>query len=90
MILEINEILEQRAKTHGDFTKNSELSQMFKKFVKEFSKGKDMPYPIREGLDMILHKISRVICGNHLEPDHFRDIAGYATLITKYLEGLKK
>lgn len=90
MILEINEVLEQRAKTHGDFIENSELAQKLKKLVRDSLKGKEVPYPIQEGLDMILHKTARASCGDYLEPDHYRDIAGYATLIARYLEKLQK
>jgi hypothetical protein len=30
-------------------------------------------------------KMSRILCGNPNEPDHWRDIAGYATLIENIL-----
>jgi hypothetical protein len=35
----------------------------------------------REALDMILHKIARIVNGNPNETDHWHDIAGYATLV---------
>jgi hypothetical protein len=40
-----------------------------------------------ETLDMIAHKIGRIIAGNAAEPDHWRDIAGYAQLVANRLEG---
>jgi ferredoxin-fold anticodon binding domain-containing protein len=33
-----------------------------------------------EALFMIAVKIARILQGNHLEPDHYKDIAGYAIL----------
>ena len=30
---------------------------------------------------MILHKIGRIVAGDEMEPDHWLDIAGYATLV---------
>ena len=37
-------------------------------------------------LDMIFHKLARIGCGNNREIDHWRDIAGYATLVENELE----
>lgn len=36
---------------------------------------------------MIQHKVGRILSGNFTEPDHWRDVAGYATLIEKILTG---
>jgi DNA primase len=44
------------------------------------------PYQ-REALEMIAQKISRALHGNPHEVDHWRDIAGYATLVVNELEG---
>lgn len=38
-----------------------------------------------EALDMIQHKIGRILSGNPNEPDHWHDIAGYATLVENIL-----
>lgn len=36
-----------------------------------------------ESLDMILHKCGRILSGDPNEPDHWRDIEGYARLANK-------
>jgi hypothetical protein len=36
---------------------------------------------IAEALDMILHKIGRIVAGDATFKDHWVDIAGYATLV---------
>jgi hypothetical protein len=36
---------------------------------------------IAESLDMILHKIGRIVAGDAAFKDHWVDIAGYATLV---------
>jgi hypothetical protein len=41
----------------------------------------------REALDMIQHKIGRILAGNPNHHDHWHDIAGYATLVANELEG---
>lgn len=40
-----------------------------------------------ESLDMIAHKIGRIIAGDPNVEDHWRDIAGYATLVADRLVG---
>ena len=40
----------------------------------------------QEALEMICHKIARIVAGNPNFVDHWRDIAGYATLVANELE----
>jgi len=40
-----------------------------------------------EALEMIVHKIGRIVNGDPDVTDHWVDIAGYATLIAERLEG---
>jgi hypothetical protein len=40
----------------------------------------------RESLDMIAHKIARILNGNPNVHDHWHDIAGYATLVANDLK----
>ena len=40
----------------------------------------------QESLEMILHKIGRILEGNPNVEDHWDDIAGYAKLVSKMLE----
>lgn len=42
----------------------------------------------REAMEMIVHKIGRIIHGNPHEADHWRDIAGYALLAVREIETL--
>jgi hypothetical protein len=38
--------------------------------------------PMKESVDMICHKIARIVNGGHpQELDHWHDIAGYAKLV---------
>lgn len=72
-------IINERAKTHGDFRYTAETSQALKEIVAEAAAGKLSPIQ-HEALDMICSKIARIICGNNNELDHWHDIAGYAEL----------
>jgi hypothetical protein len=83
---DVFETLLARNKTHGNFKLNAECSQALKDVIRAngvISRASIMD----EALDMISSKISRIVTGNPYEPDHWQDIAGYATLIVIWLKG---
>jgi len=82
----INETLEQRRQTHGDFNTHAEISQRLKDTMYQYSDFKYLASDQKEALDMIVHKIARILNGNPNVHDHWHDIAGYATLIANRLE----
>ena len=83
--MEVSEILKDRAKTHGAFKNVARLSFYLKdNFYK--TKISKLTLTQQEAVNMILHKIARIGAGNPSEIDHWRDIAGYATLIVMELE----
>jgi hypothetical protein len=50
-------------------------------------KHRNMAPDQREALDMIAHKIGRILNGDPDYSDSWRDIAGYATLVADRLDG---
>lgn len=86
----VNEILEERSHTHGEFSDHARMAQALKSVVQNPQGGgyegydelKDIQ---REALEMILHKIARIRSGNSMHRDHWDDIAGYATLVSERL-----
>lgn len=77
---EIAEILEERSKTHGDFTTHAAISQDLKQRCVQHGGWQKLTAVQREAIDMICHKIGRVLNGNPNHKDHWSDIAGYAEL----------
>lgn len=73
-----------RPTTHGDFSVNSEISQAMKDIVR--SHDYELNDVQKEALDMIVHKISRILAGNPNTKDHWHDIAGYAKLAEDRIE----
>ncbi len=84
--MNIQEILDERRKTHGDFLVHSMISQNLKECLWVRDGWRRLNLMQQEALEMICHKISRVVAGDPNHADHWRDIAGYATLIVNYLE----
>jgi hypothetical protein len=87
--MEINETLLERGGTYGKYTSVSQISQDLKKVIRESPNYSTMPAPLQESLDMIANKISRILNGNPLYEDSWRDISGYATLVLMELEDME-
>lgn len=85
---DLNEILEQRKNTHGDFTSVADIAQELKDTMRDGCNwaSSEMSNPQYEALEMMCSKMARILCGNPNEPDHWRDIAGYATLVANELQ----
>ena len=80
-----DDTLAERQKTHGEFAVNAHVSQKIKRAIRSGGWSCLSTTQI-EALDLIATKIGRIMSGNPNEPDHWRDIAGYARLAEKELE----
>lgn len=80
---ETEKVLIERGKRYGDFKDHAHLSQLLKKVMRDHNPKKydELPPFIKEGLEMIQHKIARALNGDPLYDDNYIDIAGYAELI---------
>jgi hypothetical protein len=72
--------LATRQNTHGDYKQNTVLMQELKLACSSSPNWKVLPAYQKETIDMICHKLGRILHGNPFTPDHWHDIAGYATL----------
>lgn len=81
----LSALLADRATTHGDFHNSSRTMQKFKRAARRSPNWERMDVSQREALDMILHKIGRVLHGDPTHKDHWDDIAGYAALVAQDL-----
>lgn len=76
-------LLADRGKTHGDFTVHAEVTQRLKLVMLHYDSWKKLTPVQREALEMIAHKIGRILAGNADYCDHWDDIAGYARLVSQ-------
>lgn len=72
--------LSERGKTHGEYLDHADITQRIKDVIRSGKTYGETSAHERETLDMIAHKIGRVVSGNPHFPDHWHDIAGYARL----------
>ncbi|WP_395147184.1 DUF6378 domain-containing protein [Moraxella atlantae] len=77
----IDEILKERGNNYGSFHDNALVSQTFKRVIRLGANYHNLSYCQKEALDMILHKISRIINGNETYLDSWVDIVGYSQLV---------
>ena len=85
----VDETLNRRHETYGYFIGVAEISQDFKKqlFYYLTARNKDLAPDQTEALEMILHKIARIVNGDENHIDSWHDISGYATLVADRLKG---
>jgi hypothetical protein len=86
---EVDATLDARAVDYGKFIEGAEVMQMLKRVVLNALNNRDktLAHDQSESLDMIIHKIGRIINGNPDVVDHWLDIAGYAQLVADRLNG---
>jgi len=86
---EVDATLDARAVEYGKFIEGAEVIQMLKRVVQNALNNRDktLAHDQAESLDMILHKVGRIINGNPDVIDHWLDIAGYAQLVADRLNG---
>lgn len=78
------EILAERGRVYGDFTKHAEITQSIKAIINVHNVRNDggpkLSANQQEALEMIAHKIGRILNGDPNYRDSWDDIAGYAKL----------
>ena len=85
--MQVDSTLEQRGNRYGAFKYHAGISQDLKAVMHGTENWGMLPPSMRESLDMIVHKIARILNGDPFYADSWHDIAGYATLVDKELQG---
>jgi hypothetical protein len=84
--MQIQEILQERGDRYGSFEDHAQISQSLKKAMHKSKNWSNLTDVQKEGLEMIQHKIARILNGDHLYLDSVIDIVGYSTLIKDVME----
>jgi len=85
----IDAVLDERGSRYGKFESHAEITQTLKREAARYltRQRKELSFDQQEALDMIFHKIGRIINGDPDYADSWVDIAGYAKLVADRLEG---
>lgn len=92
MTTDIDETLQERGNRYGKFTGHAEVTMDLKRLIRTHAlkRNKHLTDSQQESLDMICHKIGRIINGDPNYADSWVDIAGYAKLVADELVGIEK
>lgn len=97
---DLNATLQERGSRYGRFTGHARITQELKRVIAEHTSlgrarpdgtyGDHLAPDQQEALDMICHKIGRIINGDPDYADSWHDIAGYAQLVADRLNGVER
>lgn len=88
----VDAILTERGSRYGPFIGHAAVTQQLKEVATKhlYHRGKVLAPDQQEALDMIFHKIGRIINGDPDYDDSWVDIAGYAQLVADRLQGKER
>ena len=82
---DINKTLDERKSTYGHYPAQARISQDIKMVMRDTKTWEELSSDKQEALDMIAHKIARILNGNPDCADNWHDISGYSTLVEREL-----
>ncbi len=77
---EVEQTLEVRGSRYGSFLSNSNFTEEVNTYIRAKA-NRLLANAEKAGIYMIVHKLSRIICGTGTVKDNPHDIAGYAVLV---------
>ncbi len=85
---DLTAILTERGSRYGAFTSHALITQSLKDVMTATEGWKRLDPDQRESLEMVVHKIGRILNGDPNYADSWDDIAGYAKLVGDRLNGV--
>ena len=85
-VTNVDDMLAARGVRYGLFRDHASLTQQLKTIMFGFNPQLRLEHDQKEALEMIAHKIGRIINGDPDYADSWADIAGYAKLVADRLE----
>jgi len=92
LVTGVDDLLIQRGLRYGKFKDRAQLTQELKRVMVRHASAVNTTFTDSqwEALEMIAHKIARIVNGDPNHVDSWTDIAGYAKLIADELEGTER
>lgn len=83
---DVTQILTERGLRYGSFQTNAEISQSLKDTMRAAPGWQRLSAAQKEGLELVQHKIARMLNGDPTYLDNIVDILGYSTLVKDAME----
>lgn len=84
---DVNATLVERGSRYGKFADHAAITQQLKVDMRLHPKWGQLEADHKEALEMIAHKIGRILNGDPDYADSWHDIAGYAQLVERRING---
>jgi hypothetical protein len=90
--INLDDTLDERGKDYGKFKDGAALMQGMKRLLADHAAAHNKTFADDqwEALEMIVHKIGRIVNGDPDKVDSWVDIAGYASLVADRLNGIER
>lgn len=85
--VDIESLVAERGNRYGKFADGAKIMRLLKGVMHKTEGWSRLTDSQREALDMIQHKIGRILNGDPAYDDNWKDIAGYSKLIADELNG---
>lgn len=82
----VDTTLTERGNRYGEFDEHARITQNIKRAMEDSRNWIDLPADMREALEMVAHKVGRILNGDPNYADSWHDIAGYVRLVEQRLE----
>lgn len=86
MTTDVDAILAERGSRYGTFENHARISQALKRAMHDSPNWSKLTDVQKEGLEMIQHKVARMLNGDPSYLDNIIDVVGYATLVKDVME----
>ena len=84
--MNIDTTLNERGARYGAFDGHAEITQGIKRIMQASPQWSNLADDQREALDMVAHKVGRILNGDPNYIDSWHDIIGYTRLVEQRLE----
>lgn len=82
---DISATLEQRGNRYGEYPEHARITQNIKKAMQDSPNWQALSDDKKEALEMVAHKIGRILNGDPEYHDSWHDIEGYVRLVSDRL-----
>lgn len=83
---DIKAVLKERGDRYGSFKNHAEITQQIKEALYRGSSWVELSDPQLEALEMVAHKMGRIVNGDPNYLDSWVDIIGYVQLVVDEME----
>ena len=83
--MDISQTLEERGTRYGSYESHARITQRIKEAMADSPNWQNLDHDMKETLEMVAHKIGRILNGDPFYHDSWHDIIGYTKLVADRL-----